>query len=878
MSLLSHLVLASSDRQMSRPSTGQRGLSNATSGPCLAANRGLAFLFTLAAASISIAPNTAEAQTCSRAAADQPSLTSWNPPLDRRISLHVRDISLRDALDRISTESSVRLSYTTETLPLDSRVCASFDSVALGSALALLLRETTVLPIAAGGDHVVLAPSQTAAIGDGHDRIPKILDRVVITGNAIEAPARKLTVAMNVVSGTQLARYPEGNLTQALSDAVPGMWLWQSAPTSLLAHYGSIRGSSSFGSSYPKIYVDGIELANPLLLTQFAPETVERIEIIRGPQGAALYGTDAISGVINIVTRHDGSDGGPIAIVRSAIGAASSSFVPRAAITQDHAVTIRGGSNAQSGSLSFTSGGVGEYLAGAFVRHTSGSAGFRAVRSNFIATGTTRIFASESGDPISPFFRDSASATRAGMVNPESVQEYTAGGTATFIANNVWTHTIVAGFDGSRLTNVHDDHTPLPSESGPDVGTTGGNANLATLRFASVAKVGTPEKLESTLTLAAENSWLDFRSQAETDSTRAGTTPVASVVRRMTTAGVVQANLAWRGEAFLTAGLRLERNSSLTTTSTNSALPMVGVAALHDFGSVTVKLRSAYGRGIRAATTPIRETAWFDPRRQSRLLDLEPEQQSGIEAGMDLFFGKTFGLQLTRFDQLASGLIQRVAYVTYDPYGDGSVSNEGPGGYGEHSGPGAPPPTEPYTAGDRHIGYVPQNVGEITNRGWELKGDLQLSSLTLSGTYSTVDSRVRRVAGNYIGDMRVGDRMLEVPARTGSLTASWLGGGWNSSISASRSWDWIDYDRVALAGAFSNSTQTDAQLVGQQLRNYWLRYSGVTRLRATVGRSLYRGLSFTINGENLLNRQHGEPDNVTVVPGRTLSFGLRAIM
>jgi iron complex outermembrane receptor protein len=45
-----------------------------------------------------------------------------------------------------------------------------------------------------------------------------------------------------------------------------------------------------------------------------------------------------------------------------------------------------------------------------------------------------------------------------------------------------------------------------------------------------------------------------------------------------------------------------------------------------------------------------------------------------------------------------------------------------------------------------------------------------------------------------------------------------------------------------------------------------------------VGRNFYRGLSLTLSGENLLNRQHGEPDNITVVPGRTLSFGLRAVM
>ena len=828
-------------------------------------------MLTVAAISISIIARTAGAQSCATATGET-ALTVWSPPLDRRVSLHVRDISLRDALDRLSTESGTRLSYTTENLPLDSRVCAALDSVPLGNALAVLLRETSVLPTAAGGDHVVLAPSPAPAAATAQPLAPKILDRVVVTGNAVEAPARRLTVAMDVVNGAQLARYAEGNLAQALSDAVPGLWVWQSAPTSLLAHYGSIRGSSSFGSSYPKIYVDGIELSNPLLVTQFAPETVDRIEIIRGPQGAALYGNDAISGVINIVTRHDGSDGGPSAILRSALGAASSSFVPRAALTQDHALTLRRGSNTESASLSLSSGGVGEYLPGAFVRHSTGSAGFRAVRPKFIATGTARVFSSRSSDPISPLFRDSVSAGRAGLVIPESVEEYTAGATATFTGNATWTNTIVAGFDGSRVSNIPDYHTPLPSANGPEVGSAGGNANLATLRFSSVARAGTPDKMESSLTLSAENSWLDFRSQTATTGTQTGTSALSSIVRRMTSAGVAQANFAWHDAGFLTAGLRLERNSSVGATSTYSALPMVGIAALHELGPVTVKLRSAYGRGIRAATTPIRETAWFDPHRESRLLDLAPEQQSGIETGMDLFFGRTLGLQVTRFDQLASGLIQRVAYV-YDEQRE----NDGSGGHGS-AGPGAQVPSQPYAANDRHIGYVLQNVGGISNRGWELKGEFQLSSLSLSGTYSTVDSRVRRVAANYIGDMRVGDRMLEVPARTGSLSASWLGGGWNTSIAAARSWDWIDYDRISLAGAFSNSTQTDAQLVGQQLRNYWLRYSGVTRLRATLGRNLFRGLSFTVNGENLLNRQHGEPDNVTVVPGRTISVGLRAIM
>ncbi|HEV2017102.1 MAG TPA: TonB-dependent receptor, partial [Gemmatimonadaceae bacterium] len=666
--------------------------------------------------------SSAQAQSvCSPSGEFIASLTMWNPPLDRRVSLHARDISLREALDRLSAETRVRLSYATESVPLDSRVCASFDSLYLGEALGVLLRGASVLPVAAGGEHVVLTPLQAADESNELQRPPRILDRVVVSGNAIEAPARRLAIAMNTVSGSQLSRYAGGNLAQALSDAVPGLWLWQTPPTSLLAHYGSIRGTSSFGASYPKIYVDGIELANPLLITQFTPETVERIEIIRGPQGAALYGTDAISGVINIVTRHDGSDGGPSAEVRSSVGAASSAYVPRSAITQDHAATIRLGSSAQSGTVSFSSGGVGEYVPGAFVRHGAGSAGFRLVRSKFILTATGRAFDSRSSDPFSPLFRDSVSATRAGLTTPESVREYTVGESTTIIQSERWTHAVVAGFDGSRISNLADYHTPLPSATGPDLGSAGGSANLITLRASSVAKLGDAENLGANLTFSGESSVLDYKPEADSIITPAGGSVPQSAIQRRTTAGVAQANVSWRDAGYLTGGLRMERNDVLGR-STVSVLPMIGAAVVHDYGPLTIKLRSAYGRGIRPAANAARETAWFDPRGQAHRLSLSPEEQSGVEAGVDFFLGKSFGLQVTRFDQLASGLIQRVAY-TYA----GTQAQGRPPGYVNQS--------EPVRPADRHIEYTFQNVGEITNRGWELKGDVTVAALSLGGTF-----------------------------------------------------------------------------------------------------------------------------------------------
>ncbi len=64
--------------------------------------------------------------------------------------------------------------------------------------------------------------------------------------------------------------------------------------------------------------------------------------------------------------------------------------------------------------------------------------------------------------------------------------------------------------------------------------------------------------------------------------------------------------------------------------------------------------------------------------------------------------------------------------------------------------------------------------------------------------------------------------------------------------------------------------------MGPWLRSFWRTYDGVTRLRLTTSRDLRRGIALVFTGENLLDRQLGEPDNVTVLPGRTITAGIRA--
>jgi len=838
----------------------------------------------------------------------------WTGPLARKVSLHGREVSLREALDRLAAAARVRLSYTAELLPLTRAVCLAYESAPVGTVLVDLLDGTSLRPVAAGDDQVVLAPTpaptaaslaapQTVVMA----RQVSVLDRVVVTGSTAGGSQRSLPFALDVISGSQLSQRGAESLSSALDGSVPGMWLWEQSPISLLARYGSIRGASSFGVSYPKVYVDGIEVANSLLVTRLDPEAVSRIEVIRGPQGAALYGADAISGVINIVTRQEGNEGGaPRARLSTSEGASTSAFSAGNVLAQNHSLSLRAGTGVRSARLGLAITEIGAFIPEAFSRQVTSNGGVRFVGAKSVISGTFRFFAQDAKTPESPqlaAFQPTGTVTQliqnewlrrargsrsgtASLTQPDSipltpfdssdqqtVRQYTVGATATFRPGDRWTHSAVVGFDGYSLKSGSVLDGAFPSAADSALRAARGSAWRGTLRASSVGQFGDSEKALATVTLAAEYSLM--RDETDTDAPFAvyrpsehggtgspggpgsggtsmptGSNGYASsvVYNRSNTGLIAQTNVSYHDALFLNTGLRLERNTGLTGVGQYETLPMLGAAFVRSVGGATLKLRSAYGKGVRPPQTSSRSGTLMGLNRTAGSAELSAEKQSGIEGGADLFVGRAMALHLTRFDQRASGLIQPVSVQI---------------------------PDGTDTLHLRRIAYELQNVGEITNRGWELEGTTSVGPVSVGATFSTVDSRVQKLASGYSGDLRPGDRMLEVPARTMGISASFNPGRWFTSWSVSRASDWVNYDRIALAAAFQNTNHPLYEFLGSQLRTYWRKYDGVTRLSANFGYNVGRGLSFTVRGENLLDKQEGEPDNVTILPGRTVSGGLR---
>ncbi|HWP37833.1 MAG TPA: TonB-dependent receptor [Gemmatimonadales bacterium] len=126
------------------------------------------------------------------------------------------------------------------------------------------------------------------------------LSEVVVTATRLPTPRAAVTAFVTVISGEELERRGIHSVIDALRD-VAGVAVAQTGSTGSLASV-FVRGGES---DYTTVLVDGVPLNAPggaVDLAAVTTDNVERIEIVRGP-ASTLYGSEAVSGVVQIFTR-----------------------------------------------------------------------------------------------------------------------------------------------------------------------------------------------------------------------------------------------------------------------------------------------------------------------------------------------------------------------------------------------------------------------------------------------------------------------------------------------------------------------------------------------------------------------------------------------
>ncbi|MDO4707880.1 MAG: SusC/RagA family TonB-linked outer membrane protein [Porphyromonadaceae bacterium] len=151
----------------------------------------------------------------------------------------------------------------------------------------------------------------------------KVLDAVVVTAMGIERKSKSLTYATQTVSNKDLTRVQDANFVNALQGKTSGLTITPNSGGAGSASKILLRGNASIqGKNAPLIVVDGIPMSNGVAqqtngynvgyaavnegsdpLSTINPDDIASVNILKGANAAALYGSDAANGVIIITTK-----------------------------------------------------------------------------------------------------------------------------------------------------------------------------------------------------------------------------------------------------------------------------------------------------------------------------------------------------------------------------------------------------------------------------------------------------------------------------------------------------------------------------------------------------------------------------------------------
>ncbi len=169
------------------------------------------------------------------------------------------------------------------------------------------------------------AEMDTIAVGRADIRIELFaqaidLDEVVVTGVAGATEKRAIGNSVTQVRASLVQEIaPSPDVSSLINARAPGVVVIPGTGQVGAGPRIKIRGTTSFSlNDQPLIYVDGVRVNNDVAtgivvqgfgsgvtsrLNDFDPNSIDHIEVIKGPAAATLYGTEASSGVIQIFTK-----------------------------------------------------------------------------------------------------------------------------------------------------------------------------------------------------------------------------------------------------------------------------------------------------------------------------------------------------------------------------------------------------------------------------------------------------------------------------------------------------------------------------------------------------------------------------------------------
>ncbi|MBQ2290106.1 MAG: SusC/RagA family TonB-linked outer membrane protein [Bacteroidaceae bacterium] len=151
-----------------------------------------------------------------------------------------------------------------------------------------------------------------------------VLDEIVVTAMGIMRKEKSLTYATQLVKADDLLKAPDANIVNSLEGKISGITITPSAGGAGGASKITLRGNKSIsGENSPLIVVDGVPMTNSIrnqasdptsftsgsvtegsdYMSMINPDDIESMNVLKGANAAALYGSRAANGVIMITTK-----------------------------------------------------------------------------------------------------------------------------------------------------------------------------------------------------------------------------------------------------------------------------------------------------------------------------------------------------------------------------------------------------------------------------------------------------------------------------------------------------------------------------------------------------------------------------------------------
>jgi len=130
-----------------------------------------------------------------------------------------------------------------------------------------------------------------------------VIEEIVVTATRLATPQEEVGSSVTVITREEIESSQKATIFEILRE-VPGLDVVQNGGPGGVASV-LIRGAKS---EHTLVLIDGVEMNDPITpgrsydFANVTVDNIERIEIVRGPQ-STLYGSDALGGVINIITR-----------------------------------------------------------------------------------------------------------------------------------------------------------------------------------------------------------------------------------------------------------------------------------------------------------------------------------------------------------------------------------------------------------------------------------------------------------------------------------------------------------------------------------------------------------------------------------------------